>query len=64
MANVDVDVHLLEKSGPDSCLDRGNRSVSKVLQPGEYWVVIDTCSDSGMAKPGAYTVSMSFTASK
>lgn len=56
---VDVDVHLLEEAGADGCIARGNARVQRRLEAGTYWVVVDTCSAGGLAKPGPYALSVS-----
>jgi len=61
---VDVDPHLL--SGPTSteCIQRGDVTVSATLDPGTYWLVLDSWSDqSGVAYGGEYELDVTFSPS-
>src|SRR5690606_12092851 len=42
---VDVDVHLLDAPGGNGCLARGDSSLSYNLDPGDYFIVVDTWTD-------------------
>lgn len=53
---VDVDVHILEGSSPDACLDRGNTVAEADVTPGRYWVVVDSWSDGAVHYGGGYTL--------
>lgn len=55
----DVDVHLLDSADVSSCLQRDNRSITWVVRPGTYWLVVDTwVSGAGEARPGPYTLTV------
>lgn len=57
-AGVDVDVHLLGSPDADDCIDRGHWEGASWVEPGEYWVVVDSWVDgSGDVKEGDYTLS-------
>jgi len=52
---VDMDVHLLYDLDPNACLARGHVMVGQYVEPGTYYIVIDTWVDSsGTAFPGPY----------
>jgi hypothetical protein len=56
---VDVDVHLLTGTTPDSCLDRDDVSAAAFVTPGLVYVVVDTWRDQqGMEYPGPYTLTV------
>lgn len=58
-AGVDVDVHLLLEDDAGSCIDRGHWDAAALLEPGTYWVVVDSWVDSGGdAKDGDYTLEL------
>ena len=59
-AGVDVDLHLLlDGQDPDSCLDRGHFSSGAYLEPGEYWLVVDSwVNASGESLDGAFALTM------
>lgn len=58
---VDLDVHLLSAPSGDSCLARDNKTLSKKLPAGTYWVVVDTyVTQSGTPLAGPYTLSISW----
>jgi len=56
---VDVDVHLLSSVEPLTLIARGHYEVSAVLQPGVYWLILDTFVDSGTPMPGPYNLTVS-----
>ncbi|MCA9520297.1 MAG: SUMF1/EgtB/PvdO family nonheme iron enzyme [Myxococcales bacterium] len=59
---VDVDVHILTAPSSDACIARDNKSVSKKLVAGTYYVVVDTWVDStGVARSGPYKVTINWT---
>ncbi|MDY0059735.1 MAG: SUMF1/EgtB/PvdO family nonheme iron enzyme [Myxococcota bacterium] len=59
---VDVDVHLLDGDGPDSCLARDNRALSRrVSEGGTYRIVVDTWFNGTSALAGPYTLTVTFT---
>ncbi len=58
-ADVDVDVHLLSKNDSTACLDRGHFSAGALLEPGTYWIAVDTWVDElGVAYPGDFELSL------
>ena len=59
-AGVDVDVHLLlDGEDPNSCLDRGHFTAGGALQPGEYWLVVDSwVNEDGQSLDGAFSLSV------
>lgn len=57
---VDVDVHLLSSLQPPTLIERGDRGVYAKLQPGTYYLVLDThCDKDGKPQAGEYTVTLS-----
>ncbi len=57
---VDVDVHILTSLSNDDCVARGHITTSEWLNPGTYYVVVDTwVNSSGIAFPGAYDLTVS-----
>jgi hypothetical protein len=62
--DVDVDVHLLQRLDPSTCLARDNVSFDRVMAAGTYFVVVDTWTTStGVNRSGPYTLRVSFTPS-
>ncbi len=58
---VDVDVHLLTAANADACLVRDNLALSFAVEPGTYWIVVDTwVNAAGKALPGPYTLTVTF----
>jgi hypothetical protein len=59
---VDVDVHLLSGTDPASdCVARDHIGVEERLDPGSYWVVVDTWTgSSGRPASGPYTLTVDF----
>lgn len=55
---VDVDVHLLSSLDPIALIDRGNFGVYAELDPGSYFLVLDTYVSGGTPKPGAYRLNV------
>ena len=59
--DVDVDVHLLETTEPDSCLTRDNVATAWVVEAGTYIVTADTwVSGDGTVMSGDYTLTVDF----
>jgi hypothetical protein len=59
---ADPDVHLLHELDPAECVDRGHWRAGSLLDPGTYWVVVDSWSDDdGEAYPGDYNLSLHLT---
>jgi len=58
---VDVDVHLLSAPDAKDCLIRGDKDVAMWVQPGLYYVAVDTYVDSaGKERAGEYTLNLDF----
>lgn len=53
-AGTDIDVHLLSSVAPTVVVARGHLGVSAVLDPGEYFLVLDTYVAGGAARLGPY----------
>ncbi|MBW1881572.1 MAG: hypothetical protein JRJ84_24705, partial [Deltaproteobacteria bacterium] len=51
---VDVDVHVLDRLNPPRAVDRDDIWVGTVLEPGTYWIAVDTYAGDGNA--GEYTL--------
>lgn len=61
-AFVDIDVHLLTALREDACVGRNDEALSRVVEPGTYYVVADTWVDGmGAVHLGAYTLDITFT---
>ena len=57
--SVDVDIHLLDALDEGSCLVRDNVGFNELLQPGTYYLVVDTwVNGSGVALSGEYELIM------
>jgi len=52
--HVDVDVHLLAEADPSLCITRDNSFLGAPVQPGVYFLVLDTWTDETFA--GAYSL--------
>ncbi|MGC4115391.1 MAG: GDSL-type esterase/lipase family protein [Myxococcales bacterium] len=51
----DVDIHLLGAAADAaSCIARNDKLINQTLQPGTYFLSLDTYVASGVPKPGAY----------
>ncbi len=55
-AGVDIDVHLLSSLAPLSLISRSNNSIAETLEPGTYFLVMDTYVSSGTPMPGPYSL--------
>lgn len=55
-AGVDVDVHILSQLDAATCLSRGDKHAKADVQPGVYYVVVDTFVSGGKELSGAYRV--------
>lgn len=56
----DVDVHLLDALDPDACLARDNVRLDRPVEPGRYYIVVDTwVNAAGEALPGPYRLDVS-----
>jgi hypothetical protein len=58
---VDVDVHLLSGPNPGAdCVARDHEGVAELLEPGTYFLVLDTWSEGGVAAVGPYRLVVDF----
>lgn len=57
---ADIDIHLLSECSSPACLIRNNLTFTYAVQPGTYFIVCDTYVNSGVPKPGAYPLTVSF----
>ena len=58
---IDVDVHLLDADDANSCINRAHHSFTQDIEPGRYFIVVDTwVDDSGDVKSGDYTLRVEF----
>lgn len=55
---TDIDLHLLSSIDPPVVMKRGTRSVYSLLEPGTYWLVMDTYVDGGVEQKGPYNLSL------
>ena len=53
-AGVDNDLHLLETTAADSVLDRDHHQLSQLLDPGTYYLVVDSFVSNGEEFSGPY----------
>ncbi|MBT3222724.1 MAG: hypothetical protein HN348_26920, partial [Proteobacteria bacterium] len=53
---VDVDVHLLDSINPPHAVARGHHKAYSVLEPGDYWLTLD--SWGGSSNAGEYTLTI------
>ncbi len=57
--DVDVDVHLLHENNNQKCIDRGHYAAGGYLEPGTYWIAVDTWTDeNGMGYAGDFELSI------
>ncbi len=57
---VDVDLHLVQVAGGEiTCLERGGSTIDVTVEPGGYYLVVDTPVIEGTARPGAYDLLIS-----
>ena len=57
-AGVDIDLHLLKSLNPLELVARGHYNVEAVLQPGHYYLVLDTFVSGGVEKRGSYNLTV------
>ncbi len=58
---VDIDLHLLWAADPAACLVRADKKIVQAIDPGTYWLVADSWSDSsGKQYAGAYALDVGF----
>jgi hypothetical protein len=63
-AGVDIDPHLLSSCSQSACLARNDTTFTVAIQPGTYFIVCDTWTNSsGTQFPGAFTLNVSYTGS-
>ena len=59
LGSSDVDVHLLaDPPSGAACLLRNDKVIVTTLQPGRYWLSLDTYVSAGTPKPGEYLVAV------
>ena len=59
----DIDLHLLDAPRPEACLARDNLSLSRMLDPGDYFLVADTWADADAVEyPGPYMLTIDLSA--
>jgi hypothetical protein len=59
---VDVDVHLLQLLESGACIDRGHLAAGALLDPGTYYVVVDSwVDDQGVVYDGDYDLHVAHT---
>lgn len=63
-AGTDVDLHLVSSVAPTVVIARGDVAVNATLDPGEYFLVLDTYVAGGVAKPGPYDLVVELEASR
>ncbi|MEM9193590.1 MAG: SGNH/GDSL hydrolase family protein [Myxococcota bacterium] len=51
---ADVDLHLLARGDPESCLVRADEELVHRLEPGRYFVTVDTFGAEAEEKPGEF----------
>lgn len=54
----DVDIHLLTAASPSSCIARDDFTITQDLQPGTYYISVDTYQNNSRATP--YTLRVEF----
>ena len=58
---VDLDVHLLSGSGPESCVRRDNQALAWVVRPGMWTIAVDSwVGGNGVARSGPYRLEVTF----
>ncbi len=57
---VDMDVHILTAPEANACIARGHATAAAWLEPGTYWIAVDTWVDGDkVAYPGPYRLDVS-----
>ncbi len=59
---VDIDLHLLSSVEPLTVIERGHFEAGGLLDPGVYYLVLDTFVSSGEAQSGPYDLTVRLTA--
>lgn len=58
---VDLDLHLMSGSGPESCVRRDNKALAWVVRPGTWTIAVDTwVGGDGVARAGTYRLDVTF----
>ena len=56
---VDVDVYILRERDAGTCLARGNWNAAALVDPGRFWIVVDSWVDgSGISQEGNYQLTL------
>lgn len=55
---IDVDLHLLSAADPTTCFRRDDSQLEADLAAGAWFLVVDTCSSTGVALPGRYRLTV------
>lgn len=58
-AGTDVDLHLLSAVEPLALVTRGHTAIYGLLEPGTYWLVMDTFVSNGAEQLGPYALELS-----
>ncbi len=54
LGDADIDLHLLSAPNGTDCLTRNDKVIAQTLQPGTYWLSLDTYESSTAVLPGEY----------
>jgi len=57
--NTDIDLHLLDSLAPLNLLQRNNSTLSLVIPPGSYYLIMDTYAGGGQPRLGPYELMIS-----
>ncbi len=58
---ADPDIHLLSALREDACITRAHLTFTHALQPGRYYLTVDTYVENGVELEGPYTLDVDFT---
>ncbi len=59
-ADGDPDIHLLNADDPNDCITRHDKTFTKSIDPGRYFIIVDTyVRSSGEVREGSYELSVS-----
>jgi hypothetical protein len=61
-AGVDVDLHLLSGPSASDCVVRDDVTISHGVQPGEWWLVVDSYWSGSAEYPGGYFLHVEYSA--
>ena len=61
---VDIDVHLLAAIDPLELLARDHHALARVVEPGVYYLVLDTYVDAGQELAGPYRLQLELSATR